>query len=95
MKSFSRRGILAATAPGADQFPSFQDPPPTDINSRAQFCAAFNSAHKRIQIGGWTRRVTQVDFAISETVSGGAARANGCSRGSIGSGNGPQQSILS
>ncbi|MEI9987161.1 MAG: hypothetical protein WDN69_30845 [Aliidongia sp.] len=54
----------------ADQFPSFQDPPATDINGMALFWASFNNAHKRIQSGGWAREVTQADFAISDTVSG-------------------------
>src|SRR5271167_3641803 len=54
----------------ADQFPSSQDPPATDINGMALFWASFNNAHKRIQNGGWAREVTQADFAISDTVSG-------------------------
>jgi oxalate decarboxylase len=53
----------------ADQFPSFQDPPATDVNGMALFWASFNNAHKRIQNGGWAREVTQADFAISEAVS--------------------------
>ncbi|WP_338340387.1 oxalate decarboxylase family bicupin [Burkholderia vietnamiensis] len=54
----------------ANQFPSFQDPPATDINGMPLFWASFNNAHKRIQNGGWAREVTQDDFAISETISG-------------------------
>jgi oxalate decarboxylase len=54
----------------ASQFPSFQDPPATDINGMDLFWASFNNAHKRIQSGGWAREVTQADFAISTTVSG-------------------------
>jgi oxalate decarboxylase len=52
------------------QFPSFQDPPATDINGMDLFWASFNNAHKRVQSGGWAREVTQADFAISDTVSG-------------------------
>ncbi|MGC1305155.1 MAG: cupin domain-containing protein, partial [Caulobacteraceae bacterium] len=54
----------------AGQFPSFQDPPPTDVDGMDLFWASFNNAHKRIQNGGWAREVTQADFAISEAVSG-------------------------
>src|SRR4030081_2513436 len=36
----------------ADQFPSFQNPPPTDVNGMPQFWASFNNAHKRYQNGG-------------------------------------------
>jgi oxalate decarboxylase len=54
----------------ADQFPSFQNPPATDINGMPQFWASFNNAHKRYQNGGWARQVTQDDFAISEDISG-------------------------
>ncbi len=54
----------------AGQFPSFQDPPPTDVDGMALFWSSFNNAHKRIQNGGWAREVTQADFAISEAVSG-------------------------
>jgi oxalate decarboxylase len=54
----------------AAQFPSFQNPPPTDVNGMDLFWASFNNAHKRIQAGGWARQVTQGDFAISNTISG-------------------------
>jgi len=53
-----------------NQFPSFQDPPATDVDGMPLFWASFNNAHKRIQNGGWAREVTQADFAISETISG-------------------------
>ncbi|WP_158915140.1 cupin domain-containing protein [Caulobacter sp. S45] len=54
----------------ADEFPSFQNPPATDVDGMDLFWASFNNAHKRIQNGGWAREVTQADFAISEAVSG-------------------------
>src|SRR5260370_754159 len=54
----------------ANQFPSFQDPPATDINGMPLFWASFNNAHKRYQNGGWARQVTQDDFAISKHISG-------------------------
>ncbi|MDE1146267.1 MAG: cupin domain-containing protein [Azospirillaceae bacterium] len=54
----------------ASQFPSFQDPPATDVSGMDLFWSSFNNAHKRIQDGGWAREVTQADFAISEAVSG-------------------------
>ncbi len=66
----------AASDPGpenpalAGQFPSFQDPPPTDVNGMPLFWASFSNAHKRYQSGGWAREVTQDDFAISEDISG-------------------------
>ena len=53
----------------ASNFPSFQNPPATDVDGMALFWASFNNAHKRIQNGGWAREVTQADFAISEAVS--------------------------
>ena len=54
----------------AAQLPSFQDPPATDVQGMDIFWSSFNTAHKRIQGGGWAREVTQGDFAISEAVSG-------------------------
>jgi len=54
----------------AGQFPSFQDPPATDVNGMPLFWASFNNAHKRYQNGGWAREVTQADFAISEDIAG-------------------------
>jgi oxalate decarboxylase len=54
----------------AAEFPSFQDPPATDVNGLDLFWSSFNNAHKRIQGGGWAREVTQADFAISDAVSG-------------------------
>jgi oxalate decarboxylase len=54
----------------ASQFPSFQDPPATDVNGMQLFWASFNNAHRRYQNGGWAREVTQEDFAISKDFSG-------------------------
>jgi len=54
----------------AGQFPSFQDPPPTDVSGMPIFWSSFNNAHKRYQTGGWAREVTQYDFAISEDIAG-------------------------
>jgi len=54
----------------ANEFPSFQDPPATDVNGMPIFWSSFNNAHKRFQSGGWAREVTQDDFAISEDISG-------------------------
>jgi oxalate decarboxylase len=70
------KGPTALSEPGpqnpvlASQFPSFQDPPATDINGMPLFWASFNNAHKRYQGGGWAREVTQADFAISEDIAG-------------------------
>jgi oxalate decarboxylase len=52
------------------QFPSFQNPPATDVGNMQLFWGSFNNAPKRIQNGGWAREVTQPDFAISEAISG-------------------------
>lgn len=54
----------------ASQFPSFQDPPATDVNGMPIFWASFNNAHKRYQNGGWAREVTQEDFFISQDIAG-------------------------
>lgn len=54
----------------AAQLPSFQDPPATDVAGMDLFWSSFNTAHKRVQAGGWAREVTQADFAISDAVSG-------------------------
>ena len=54
----------------SSQFPSFQDPPATDVNGMPIFWASFNNAHKRYQSGGWAREVTQEDFAISTDIAG-------------------------
>jgi oxalate decarboxylase len=54
----------------SSQFPSFQDPPATDVNGMPLFWASFNNAHKRYQSGGWAREVTQEDFAISTDIAG-------------------------
>jgi oxalate decarboxylase len=54
----------------ANQFPSIQNPPATDVNGMPLYWSSFNTAHKRIQNGGWAREVTQSDFAISTEISG-------------------------
>jgi oxalate decarboxylase len=74
--SINARTPTSLTNPGPrnpaieSQFPSFQDPPPTDVDGMELFWASFNNAHKRIQNGGWAREVNQSDFAISEAISG-------------------------
>ena len=54
----------------ANQFPSAQVPPPTDVGGSPMDWASFNNAPKRVQNGGWARQVTQKDFAISDTITG-------------------------
>jgi len=54
----------------AGQFPSSQDPPATDVGELPQFWSSFNTAHRRIQAGGWAREVTRADFPIAEAISG-------------------------
>src|ERR1700686_5511521 len=54
----------------AEQFPSAQFPPATDVGGMAMDWASFNNAPKRIQNGGWARQVTVEDFAISKEISG-------------------------
>src|SRR5258708_14034180 len=53
----------------ANQFPSFQNPPATDVNGMPLFWASFNNAHKRYQNGGWARGVTQAPFALPQQIS--------------------------
>jgi len=54
----------------AGQFPSSGSPPPTDVGDMPLFWATFNNAPRRIQDGGWARRVTQSDFQIATEISG-------------------------
>jgi oxalate decarboxylase len=74
--SINAKSPTSADDPGpknpdlARQFPSMQDPPPTDVGGQPLFWASFNNAPKRIQNGGWARQVTQNDFAISEDIAG-------------------------
>jgi len=52
------------------QFPGAFSPPATDVGDLPMFWASFNNAPRRIQDGGWARQVTQLDFQISEEISG-------------------------
>jgi oxalate decarboxylase len=54
----------------ANQFPSAQSPPPTDVGGMPLTWASFNNAPKRIQNGGWARQVTVDDFPIAKEISG-------------------------
>jgi oxalate decarboxylase len=54
----------------AGNFPSFIDPPPTDVGEMPMVWNSFNIAPRRQQNGGWARQVTQSDFHISTTISG-------------------------
>src|ERR1700756_5313016 len=53
-----------------DQLESAFSPPPTDVGGMQQIWSSFNTVQRRIQDGGWARKVTQADFAISKTISG-------------------------
>jgi len=70
------RNPASVTDPGpqtkalANQFPVLGSPPATDVGKIPMSWASFNTAHRRIQNGGWAREVTQADFAISETFAG-------------------------
>src|SRR5258708_29749459 len=48
----------------ANQFPSFQDPPATDVNGMPLFWASFNNAHKRYHNGGGARHALQRAFPV-------------------------------
>jgi oxalate decarboxylase len=54
----------------SSQFPGAFSPPATDVGDLPMFWASFNNAPRRIQDGGWARQVTQLDFQISEEISG-------------------------
>ena len=54
----------------ANQFPSFQNPPPTDVGDMPMMWSSFNIAPKRIQAGGWAREVTAETFPISTEIAG-------------------------
>jgi oxalate decarboxylase len=70
------QGAINANSPGsltdpgpqnpafAEQFPSVQTPPATDVGGLPMDWASFNNAPRRIQDGGWARQVTVADFAI-------------------------------
>ena len=54
----------------AEQFPSFNSPPPTDVGEMPLFWSSFNTSPRRIQDGGWARQVTQAQFGISNQIAG-------------------------
>src|SRR5262249_14498324 len=45
-------------------------PPATAVGDMPMFCPSFNNPPRRIQNGGWARRVTQSDFQIAEEIAG-------------------------
>jgi oxalate decarboxylase len=54
----------------ANQLPSFDNPPATDIGDMSIPWASFNLAHKRIQAGGWARQVNTANFPVSKDIAG-------------------------
>ncbi|MGA0596523.1 cupin domain-containing protein [Enterovirga sp. CN4-39] len=66
-------GSVSDPGPGnpgiASQLPSAGNPPATDVGDMPLFWSSFNTAHKRIQNGGWAREVTASDFPLSTAVS--------------------------
>jgi oxalate decarboxylase len=54
----------------ANNLPSFEDPPATDVNGMPVFWSSFNIAPKRVQAGGWARQVNTGAFPISTTIAG-------------------------
>src|SRR6195256_4185054 len=60
-----------------DQLQSAFSPPPTDVGGMPQIWSSLNTVQRRVQNGGWARRVTQADFAISTNISGVNMRMTG------------------
>src|SRR5258708_15202255 len=56
----------------ANQFPSFQDPPATDVNGRPLCLASFNNAHKPDQNGGCARGGAPARFPSPQNTPGGS-----------------------
>jgi oxalate decarboxylase len=54
----------------ANNLPSFENPPPTDVGGMPLFWSSFNIAPKRVQNGGWARQVNDTAFPISTTIAG-------------------------
>ncbi|QRG08456.1 cupin domain-containing protein [Xanthobacter dioxanivorans] len=51
------------------QFPSFQNPPATDVGDMPMLWSSFNIMPKRVQAGGWARQVTATEFPAATSVS--------------------------
>ncbi len=51
------------------QFPSFQNPPATDVGNMPMNWSSFNIMPKRVQAGGWARQITATEFPASTSVS--------------------------
>jgi oxalate decarboxylase len=70
------RHSAAITDPGPKNpaltrlFPDSYVPPVTDHGLPPQFWSSFNTAHRRIQGGGWARQVNSHDFPISTQIAG-------------------------
>jgi oxalate decarboxylase len=70
------RNSAAITDPGpknpalTNLFPDSYVPPITDHGLPPQFWSSFNTAHRRIQGGGWARQVNSHDFPISKEIAG-------------------------
>jgi oxalate decarboxylase len=60
----------------ANNLPSFENPPPTDVGGMPAFWSSFNIAPKRVQAGGWARQINTGAFPISTTIAGVNMRLN-------------------
>jgi oxalate decarboxylase len=60
----------------ANNLPSFENPPATDVGGMPPFWSSFNIAPKRVQNGGWARQVSANAFPISTTIAGVNMRLN-------------------
>jgi len=60
----------------ANNLPSFENPPATDVGGMPVFWSSFNIAPKRVQNGGWARQVSSNAFPISTTIAGVNMRLN-------------------
>lgn len=69
----STPGALSSPGPHnpalESQFPSFQNPPATDVGDMPMLWSSFNNMPKRVQGGGWARQVTATEFPASKAVS--------------------------
>ena len=62
---------LGPKNPGLEaQEPDSMYPPETDAGGQPPFKYPYAMAHKRIEAGGWTRKVTVRDFPLSKKMAG-------------------------
>ena len=82
VEAFSRRKFLKTGSAVLAENPDSNMPPPTDHGDMVPLWYSFDLVKKRVEEGGWTHEVTEVELPSSKDIAGVNVRLTAGNRSS-------------